>query len=495
MAPLPDAALKDIQGIVLSGYGHLNYGAFLFFRLSNAVSARGWLVSLIPQLRTAERWSRRPEGGTEKPGRAVQVALAHSGLAALSLPEATLLSFEREFIGGMPDRAALLGDSGSNAPDQWELGGPTTDEIHGVLMIYEEDQQSLDAAVAEHQALMQRTGGGAPVSLQSGWRPEDQRNPLGFVDGISQPDIDGAPHIRHLASPQGAISTGEFILGYPNEYNIYPPSPAVAAAEDPHGILPRFPDNEMPDSRDFGRHGSYLVYRKLQTDVAAFWQFVEQHAVHSDGPPNGPAKQAQMAWLASKFIGRWPSGAPLTMSPERDDPSLALANDFTYLKDDPDGFGCPVGAHIRRSNPRDSLAQDTPAESFKSSNRHRIIRRAVFYGDILVPPAAVRPGLAPLGLEDDGQPRGLHFFAINTDISRQFEFIQQTWANKPTFNGLWGNKDPVIGDNDGTSRSGMVIQRAPLREQIRNLPRFVQVRGGGYFFLPSVTALKYLASR
>ncbi len=200
-----------------------------------------------------------------------------------------------------------------------------------------------------------------------------------------------------------------------------------------------------------------------------------------------------MVALAAKLMGRWPSGAPLVLAPDADDPALGGANLFLYRPTDPDGFACPVGSHIRRANPRDAFRRiaDTAEESIRTSNQHRILRRSINYGEPLFPKQDLENGRAPVDLEDDGQPRGLHFMAINTDIQRQFEFIQETWLNNGTFNGLYDNKDPFIGDNDGTGT--MTIQRQPVRHRVRDLPRFVHVRGGAYLFLPSITALRFLA--
>ena len=181
-------------------------------------------------------------------------------------------------------------------------------------------------------------------------------------------------------------------------------------------------------------------------------------------------------------------------------------NDFLYLqkdadgKDDAEGFRCPVGSHVRRSNPRDTL-QPNPTRSLVIANRHRILRRGRPYAENPATP----------GTENTkGKEVGLIFIAINADIQRQFEFIQQTWINSPKFNGLYDNKDPIVGNNneasdseDSTNNPGMgngdakgslTIQRYPVRLRVQGIPRFVEVRGGGYFFLPSLQALHFLAA-
>jgi hypothetical protein len=100
-------------------------------------------------------------------------------------------------------------------------------------------------------------------------------------------------------------------------------------------------------------------------------------------------------------------------------------------------------------------------------------------------------------LQDDGQPRGIHFFCVNASIRGQFEFVQQEWVNNPRFNGVVSNRDPLSGDNDplASAPSAMYIPGRPEGLRTESLPRFVTVRGGAYFFLPSLTALRYLAER
>jgi Dyp-type peroxidase family len=192
--------------------------------------------------------------------------------------------------------------------------------------------------------------------------------------------------------------------------------------------------------------------------------------------------------LAAKCVGRWPSGAPLALSPEKDDPTLSDADDFGYYEKDPHGFACPIGSHIRRSNPRDSLGPD-PETALKSANRHRILRRGRSYGDRPKDPRV-----------EDGVDRGLHFICLNSDLERQFEFIQHTWINNSVFGGLNGEVDPLIGnitklsDEQGRNRAIMTVQDDPLRTRVHNMASFITVKGGAYFFLPSITAMRYLAS-
>jgi deferrochelatase/peroxidase EfeB len=249
-------------------------------------------------------------------------------------------------------------------------------------------------------------------------------------------------------------------------------------------------------ARDLGINGSYLVYRKLQQDVGGFWQFMKRESVRATGAEDA----AYMVWLASRFVGRWPSGAPLILAPDADDPREGSRDDF-YYGADADGLACPLGAHIRRANPRDLLKPYPNAESLSMSAAHRLLRRARAFGPPLFDPrslqapTAVASRKALLELTDDGQARGIHFFCVNASIRSQFEFVQQTWCNNPRFGGLSDNKDPIVGDNDRIDQppSRMTIPRAPIRARTEALPRFVKVRAGAYLFMPSLTALRFLA--
>jgi Dyp-type peroxidase family len=487
MPDLTPTARADIQGMILSGYGHLPHTAYQFLQIHTVASAKVWLRQLIPAITTAQPWAIQPDGTKAKPEIAVNLAWSYDGLQAIGLSTASLNTFAREFIEGMvtPKRSALLGDTGSSAPAAWDVGGPNNPAIHLVLILHGLNREQIHQHLAE---LVPETAGVRAIATEYGTRSPHQKEHFGFHDAISQPQIEGTSD--QPTAPENIIRTGEFILGYTNEYGLLPSPPTVPRHQDPADLLP---DLAAPDAtpeatalKDLGRHGTYLVYRKLAQDVAGFWQFMAQHGQDASGCPVA----SDMLLLAAKFVGRWPSGTPLVLAPTHDDPTIGDANQFHYLPEDAGGFACPVAAHIRRTNPRDSLDGD-PAESFKTARRHRILRRGSNYGEPLFSLEALDHNTVPVDIVDDGQPRGLHFFGVNVNIERQFEFIQQTWSNNPKFNGLYNDKDPITGDNDGSGV--MTIPRHPIRERINHMPRFVTVRGGGYFFLPSLTALQFLA--
>ena len=189
------------------------------------------------------------------------------------------------------------------------------------------------------------------------------------------------------------------------------------------------------------------------------------------------------------MVGRWPGGAPLALSPDRDDPALAEVNDFGYFHEDPVGTGCPVGAHVRRTNPRDSLDPRPGTEkSLAINRRHRLLRRGREYGQALSPEAALTESLAP------DEERGLHFICLNANIARQFEFVQNTWLNNPKFAGLYDDSDPLIGQSAPYGGTFTMPSATGARSRVNGMPRFITVKGGAYFFLPGLEALRRLAS-
>ena len=472
--------LEEIQGIILRGYGELSSASFLLLDIRNARLAKEWLKTL--ELRNSEH---RPEASD----RCVNIAFAPSGLKKLGLPGELLGMLAGEFNEGMAGtghRSRILGDHGDSSPDHWHWGGPNNDGVDMLLMLYAHDEEALQAWAKTEDESLNRRGLRLVDRLDSLTLP-GRKEHFGFRDGISQPAIEG---YNHDGSPGNTVAAGEFVLGYPNAYGQYTDRPTLAPDQDPEGMLPPAPDDRT--RRDFGMNGSYLVFRQLSQDVHAFWNYLAETA---PGKLSGDKVQACVA-LASKMVGRWPSGAPLVKAPDADSPHLADDNDFLYVRSgDTDGLRCPIGCHVRRSNPRDALDPEPGSDrSIEVGKRHRIIRRGRAYG----PPAAesMHPGDI-IGRPGDQRERGLHFICFNTQIGRQFEFIQHTWVNSPKFDGLYEDDDPLIGDRGNAaqqSAGAFTIQQEPMRQRVTGMPRFVTVLGGGYFFMPGISAVRYVAS-
>lgn len=456
---------NEIQGLVISGYAHLAYGAYIFVTLGESEKSRNWLNQISVDVSSAKRWPVGDDGQVIKPSSALFLGLTHEGLKRLGVPSRALKTFPVEFQQGIHDsrRSRILGDSGESAPDQWEIGG---EELHAMLVVLADSEVARNELTDKHSKKLEDAGATVMGVIKAAKLANDREH-FGFMDGVSQPKI--REELRNSKTSEVELPPGEFILGYENLYGQLSECPTL-------------------DGENLGKNGTYVVFRKLYQDVAAFWQFMDENS-HMLRPENKrKTSEERQILLASKFVGRWPSGTPLTLAPDSDEDDFdkRKLNTFLYRERDPHGEGCPLGSHVRRANPRDSKGA-TAEESLVTSNRHQIIRRGMSYGSPLID----FDNLPPQSVENDNEDRGLVFLCINSSISRQFEFIQQTWLNNTKFHGLYTDKDPVVGDNDG--QYTMTIQQNPVRRQVTGIPRFVTVKGGGYFFMPSISALRRLA--
>jgi Dyp-type peroxidase family len=453
----------DIQGLLASGYGHLRRARYLLLAIDDAARARAWLARVADEVTTSQARS---------DGTGVNLAIAPSGLSRLGLPPA-LAGFSDRFLDGMtaPHRSRALGDVGIDAPGHWDWGGPDNPRIDVLLLLYAAGASKLD--------LLERRLAGAPAmdgltlvrSLETRW---SDREHFGFRDGIAQPFADG---LRDGA-PDDRIAPGEFVLGHPNQYGDLTRRPLIDRTADAAGVLPV---DDITGKADLGRNGSYLVLRTLSQDVAGFWAFVDR-ASRADNGHGDPA--AARIRLAAQIVGRWPDGEPLALAPDSPGQTSGPVDAFRYFDIDPDGVRCPLGAHIRRTHPRDTLDPEPGSErSVALDKQHRLLRRGRTYGEPVAPAAALE-GRA------DAAERGLHFICLCANIARQFEFVQHTWINNPKFNGLYEDADPLTGPAGRT----FTVQAQPVRRRVAEMPSFVTVRGGAYFFLPGIRAIRYLAS-
>jgi deferrochelatase/peroxidase EfeB len=526
----PASALEsvEIQSLMFGGLGFLQEGSALLFGLADdTAAAKAWLGELLPCIRFAD--------GRSWPDATI-LGLAASALTKLGLPDESVATFPATFVDGMtaPWRTRVLGDVGENAPANWRWG-KQDDGIDGVMLLYAKTPEERDQLRERAVAMLRRHGHAVrhTVPFQSlrstGQTPAEQLRvkcePFGFLDGISQPVIRGTYKALRGADPIHIVEPGEFILGYPDNRGYMPPSPTLDAIHDPASVLPvvavalvGFSNNTVNIDRDLGRNGSFLAIRELEQNVDEFWSYCRAEGARLK--PYFPAgvRGLPEEFIAAKIVGRWRDGSPLvryprypatdapvlvhplsrpgagvgTSSPQmtvqipaapgqlgseagraESDPKFEPDNDFLFGTEDPQGLRCPLGAHIRRANPRESFEPGSK-EQIEITNRHRIVR----VGRVYTP----EPGRKP----------GLFFMCLNGDIERQFEFVQQSWVDGSSFHGLSGERDPLNGERGGGSSHTIPTPGGPMR--LEKMPSFVSTRGGGYFFLPGRRTIQYLAS-
>ncbi len=448
----------DIQGFVLRGY-NLPVARYLFLRLEDAKHGRTLVSRLLNQITTGQRW----DGG--KPQSTLNIGFTFGGLQRLELPLATLITFPVEFQQGMRHRAELLGDTGVNSPSHWDPMW-REDHVHVWLGINGQSVEAVDACQAAVRVALDETGGATLIGAQDAaaqvvdGRPTTSEH-FGFTDGFGNPEYLGVE--RSSQPGQGKLlddgktwaplATGELLLGYADEAGELPVAPV------PHLLA---------------ANGTFMIYRKLHQNLATFRTWLDhQSALYGGGKEK----------LAAKLIGRWRDGTPIELSPDRPDPAIAQdpnrSTNFTYGAD-ANGTRCPMGAHLRRVHPRDAFGFNG-----RLINRRRITRRGLPYG--------------PFAAEDqpvaDTDDRGVIFMALNASISRQFEFVQQQWIQYGNDSHLGNDKDVLMGNHGGHGRFVVPGDTTPANPPFvcSHLPDFIELRGGDYFFLPSITALGMLA--
>ncbi|MBV8171146.1 MAG: Dyp-type peroxidase [Candidatus Eremiobacteraeota bacterium] len=430
--------LDDVQSGVVRPRPTPYSATYVLFRIDDPMAGRQ-LMRRASEVVASAAHPQSPDADAY-----VSLSLTCSGLKALGVPKDSLESFLPEFQHGMAARAHVLSDNGESAPANWEKPLGTTD-VHVVLTAIAPDSQRLEKALDRARKTYEQMPGITAIWRQDCYTLPTEREHFGYKDGISHPAIEGSG-IPGSNPQEAPLRAGEFVLGYRDEMGGYPP---------------------MPQPDVLGRNGTYIVFRKLHERVAAFRQYLRDN---SEGA-------AQEEFLAAKMMGRWRSGAPLALAPEHDDPALGADarrnNDFQY-GDDAIGFKTPLCSHARRSNPRDGKIAGFV-------RLHRMLRRGTAYG----------PPLPEGILEDDGADRGIIFAFVGSHLKRQFEFVQSEWINDSLFFGIPGEPDPVCGPSG--SSAVFTIPRRPVRRKMQGLSRFVITRGGEYCFMPSLSALRWLA--
>jgi deferrochelatase/peroxidase EfeB len=433
--------LDDIQGTVLRNRPLPYFGAYLLFRIDAREQARMLVERLLPSITSALDWANPVDKAW------LNVIFTHAGLRRMGVPAEILAGFPIEFRMGMAARKDYLGDTGASDPSLWDtyLGRP---EFHVGLFLMAQDHAGLQRKLALGRAALRGITGVHLLEHLDVGIPETMREHFGFVDGISRLFVEGQG--GEPLPGQEVIRAGEFVLGYVNE------TERVARGPGPEA---------------FWRNGTFLSIRKLYQDVAGFRRFLRERARTPDAEE----------MLAAKMVGRFRSGCPLALSPDRDDPALgkdaSRNNAFGYASDDPRGLKTPAGSHIRRVNPRDSLK-----DSIVNARLHKIIRRGSAFG----------PALRAGAMEDDGAPRGVVLAFVNADPGRQFEFVQSQWVNDGDFIASGRDRDPLVGNHDGSGE--LTYPARPVRQHLTGLPSFVRTRGGEHVFLPGLRGLRWICA-
>ena len=519
MAPTPaapnpmdhvDLKLDEIQGNILEGFNN-DHQRFCFLRIDHTVEAKKWLAKLTINFTTEVKASNdqfrasKKNGGQPPKASWVNVAFSYAGLNMLGAPEAS--HFPEAFRQGMAARHKIIGDIGPNEPHLWEPWATHSSSMHVIVLLSADEPEDIETAVARLVGSIPGSGL-TLIHIQAGEAPAGSDSPnehFGFRDGISQPGVKGYtlstnptidPNKGHQGKPgQDLLWPGEFVVGYQTQNPARPP----AGFDGPNGNAVDY----VPKEPHWAINGSYLVFRKLQQDVAGF-----RNSIHA----NADAMNVDAEVLGAKIVGRFRSGCPMEAlktpvsgvdtnngDPSGANPFMLDPEHMVFFEygDDPDGAFVPRSGHIRKAYPRDEEPlvptvnpHGDPKDQLHESatQTHRIMRRGIPFGSYM---ATTHKGLNDTYV-DDQISRGLLFLCYQSSIESQFEFIQSAWINNPNFPEAGDGADPVMSQ----------VKTAPLKcpfhtrpdPNIFDLKHFVTTNAGEYFFQPSKSALKLLTA-
>jgi Dyp-type peroxidase family len=449
----PSSDSPNIQATVVRPYRY-PFARHLLFHFSGVSTAKSFLRELLIKITTADQsleW---------KPEPLFNVGVTAQGLIALGIDSGILEVFDAPFQKG-PEGGALGDLAPETAPASWWERQFTTEDVHFIVSIYCRTESAIEAASnyvrslansLGHSELKPRKDG----STLDGRSLGDGRVHFGFRDGIGQPAINWSD-IPSAGTDPNEVHYRHFLLGY--------------SSDD----VPSYPNSGA--SADLVRDSTYMVFRWIYQDVAAFNQFLRERA--HEVAPDLPPRNAQEL-LAAKMVGRWRDGTPLVVSPDGPLGSEPPDNEFLYVADK-EGMRCPFSAHIRVANSRDQERD--------------------FADTLEVFPRLIRRGM-PYGLElnsenDDGVDRGLLGIFLCSDIRRQF-YTLMSWLNQNSFSPVFaGNRqvqDAICGNR---SKSADTSFRVPTKTGVKvipGLPKFLRTKGTAFFLLPSRTTLTTLAA-
>jgi deferrochelatase/peroxidase EfeB len=409
---MPANHLWNIQGLTLCSFG-MPFMRYLVLTVNVAQAGRKFLGRLVdgasglPQITPATEWD-------TKPHIALAVGITHDGLRALKLPRVSLNSFPIAYREGAVRRADKVGDTGKNAPDFW-TGDLNSPNVHLILSVYGATEKMRQRASEELVDAFVQGRAGTVLSQFDGHKFPDSKIHFGYTDAIPNPIIHGMtpPRADRADGDQPEAPPSEFYLGYPNQFDSEQGGPS------------KYP---VPKPESLGMDGSYAAFRILEQDVAGFEEFLKLQAQEI---------RHDREWIAAKLVGRWRNGNPLELTPHTEHPQPPIPadeiNNYSYLESTPsdvNGMRCPIGAHMRRTNPRDETVRGGTA----SGSDHRIMRRAQPYGPVYDP------------RKPDGEKRGLIGNFIVGDLQAQFEFAMSQWVNGSDFTACLATtaRDPIL---------------------------------------------------
>jgi deferrochelatase/peroxidase EfeB len=466
--------LADVQGNILRGY-RKSMVRHLIAQVIDTRQARAWVGatvgpdrSIAPSITNAAHWGERP------PDVCFNLGITFTGMQALGVPDSATISFPEAYREGMAARASKIGDWSDSAPEHWKPWFQASDAVHLILTLHADSAALLDQF---ERVMMSGLGGQAfrITGRNEGAAFDGDEVHFGYRDNISQPRFaQVSPPGKFDGQPSAPLGT--VLLGY-------------------RTALEQLKWN-LPDPPVLGFNGAFNAFRVLEQDVFAFEGFLDRAAEQLLDSPladsllaigveqgvGSPSKRlaAMREVVAAKLLGRWRNGTPLALSPRDPIPDPRVSDtDFDYV-DDNAGSNCPLGAHIRRTNPRGAKIVQRVA-----NHTRRLVRRGMPYGP--------RWGTTPHDA-DDGVERGLLGNFICADLSAQFEAIYYDWINLGLQDPrITGSNDPLLGANqEDASWFDVVTSQGSVR--LRGLPRFVRTRGGAYTFLPSISALRWIGS-
>lgn len=456
------------------------------------------------------------------------------------------------FKTGLADRADILGDpvgTGKEGdPQNWLFGGPTK-PVHVVILVASDSPDDLDLEVtwirnniAGATLVREERGENLPHNVPGRGDLAGHEH-FGFLDGVSQPGLRGriSEHATDVLTPrqnpnnrgqgkpgQDLLWPGEFVFGYPGQ------------AADAGDIAE--PGSLSDAGPTWARNGSFLVFRRLRQDVFTFHNFLNSQAAGLGIPAD---------LFGAKLVGRWTSGAPVLRTlgnvdiPDlgKDDcannnfefgeesdpiPESGTLNPFDCVDitfdpspGDKNGLLCPFAGHIRKAYPRDDEARaadvcdneeeepETPCGALDADSgggsedekpprpvpnevdtqTHRLLRRGIPFG------AASESTFEYPKKDDPKEGRGLLFLAYQTSIAEQFEFVIRCWVNNPNFKDPNSGHDLIIGQNasDPARARTMKLKTGDGPgdcKDVNTSDEWVIPTGGGYFFAPSIQALR-----